>query len=200
MSFVRLASFLSLLFVLLLSIGVSPAKAHEPYESFQWALGNTGGGANVINAWNTSKGGGAVVGVIDTGADLRHGDLKSNIIFSKSYAWPFLASAQDRDGHGTHVAGIIAAPRNNKGIVGVAPNAKLAIIRAEDKNGKIAYKNLTKSINLAGMANLRIVNISMGFPLSSDKQRKLLSRYPKTLFIVSAGNDMENIDRRGNAH
>jgi lantibiotic leader peptide-processing serine protease len=77
-----------------------------------------------------------VVGVIDTGADATHPDLDDTIDASRSVSC--VSGAPDQDpaawsddsGHGTNVAGIIAAEANGQGIVGIAPNVKLAIIKA----------------------------------------------------------------------
>src|SRR5438445_3573169 len=91
-------------------------------------------------AWRTSRGAGALVAVVDTGSDFRHPDLRghlvrrpgSNMLANTAFRCPFQrpevgarrsrAIAQDDHGHGTHVAGIIAAATDNHiGVVGVAP-------------------------------------------------------------------------------
>ena len=80
-----------------------------------------------------------VVGDIDTGGDKDHPDLVGNIDFSRSVSCesgapdPNPAAWDDLSGHGTHTAGTIAAPANGYGIVGVAPNVKLAIINEGPK-------------------------------------------------------------------
>src|ERR1700716_2190222 len=91
----------------------------------------------------TSGSRGVVVGDIDTGADFTHPDLSPNIDFAKSVsciggapngspgAW------KDDNGHGTHTAGTIAAARNGTGIVGVAPNVRLASIKVVNDDGFI---------------------------------------------------------------
>jgi lantibiotic leader peptide-processing serine protease len=81
-----------------------------------------------------------LVGDIDTGIDFDHPDLQANIDVANSascvggVADPGLA-AQDDFGHGTHTAGIIAAASNGTGIVGVAPNVRVAAIKAGDGDG-----------------------------------------------------------------
>jgi len=81
-----------------------------------------------------------LVGDIDTGVDFTHPDLQPNLDVADSVNCvsgqpvPGLA-AQDDNGHGTHTAGIIAAASNGFGIVGVAPNVRLAAIKAGDANG-----------------------------------------------------------------
>src|SRR5205085_2913826 len=81
-----------------------------------------------------------LVGDIDTGIDFNHPDLKQNIDVADSVncvsgaPTPGLA-AQDDHGHGTHTAGTIAAAANGFGIVGVAPNVKIAGIKAGNADG-----------------------------------------------------------------
>ena len=81
-----------------------------------------------------------LVGDIDTGIDFNHPDLRANIDVADSVncvggaPLPGLA-AQDDNGHGTHTAGTIAAASNGVGIVGVAPNVKVAAIKAGDAAG-----------------------------------------------------------------
>src|SRR5213078_1690566 len=81
-----------------------------------------------------------LVGDIDTGIDFTHPDLAANIDVANSANCvsgapvPGLA-AQDDNGHGTHTAGTIAAASNGQGIVGVAPNVKIAGIKAGNADG-----------------------------------------------------------------
>jgi len=84
-----------------------------------------------------------VVGVIDTGVDATHPDLEPNIDASRSVACVGGAPNQDPaawnddSGHGSNVAGVIASPANGIGIVGIAPNVKLAIIKASVRSGTV---------------------------------------------------------------
>ncbi|RAI59814.1 S8 family serine peptidase [Roseicella frigidaeris] len=110
----------------------------DPLFRYQWGLQNTGqanGGIgidiNVLLAWDDYTGRGVRVGVIDSGVQLDHPDLRQNI--DPSATWD---AAQDQPGgdplgrdenHGTAVAGIIAAASNDIGGVGVAPDATLGV-------------------------------------------------------------------------
>lgn len=86
--------------------------------------------------WIDSKGEGVVVAVLDTGADVSHPDLAPNIIGGKNFVSGYPDDdIQDVHGHGTHVAGIIAAAKNKQGVVGVAPKAKLLIGRVLSPEG-----------------------------------------------------------------
>jgi lantibiotic leader peptide-processing serine protease len=82
-----------------------------------------------------------LVGDIDTGIDANHPDLRANVSDADSadctsgIAVPGAAAAADNDGHGTHTAGTIAAAANGVGIVGVAPNVRIAGIKAGNADG-----------------------------------------------------------------
>jgi subtilisin family serine protease len=107
-----------------------------------------------------------LVGDIDTGVDFKHPDLKANIDFANSAsciggapntspsAW------NDDNGHGTHTAGTIAAARNGQGIVGVAPNVRLAAIKAGDTNGFFFPEAVVCAFMWAGTHHIDVTNNS----------------------------------------
>jgi major intracellular serine protease len=82
------------------------------------------------------------VAILDTGCDSTHPDLKERIVGGRNFTNDDGGKTgvyQDYNGHGTHVAGTIAATQNNNGVVGVAPEANLLIIKVLDKNGSGQY-------------------------------------------------------------
>ena len=94
-------------------------------------------GVKMIKApefWEKGRyGEGIVIAIIDTGCDINHPDLHDRIVGVKNFTDDDNGQSDiviDYVGHGTHVAGIIAANKNGTGIVGVAPKAKLLIIKA----------------------------------------------------------------------
>jgi subtilisin family serine protease len=110
------------------------AGANDPVfaQGLQWGLERIG----APQAWATSRGAGITIAVVDSGADLNHEDLAGKIVAQTSCigangdAGRCSGSAQDDNGHGTHVAGIAAATTDNRlGVAGVAPDAKLMIVR-----------------------------------------------------------------------
>lgn len=84
--------------------------------------------------WSTTSGFGVNVAVVDTGVDLSHPDLQGNLLPGATFV-PGTATPQDDNGHGTHVAGVIAAVNDSLGIVGVAPDAKIIPIKALNAAG-----------------------------------------------------------------
>jgi len=105
------------------------------------------------------SGKGIKVGVIDTGIDYNHEDLHvsggtSVITGTTDYS--------DDNGHGTHVAGTIAALNNDIGVIGVAPQAELYAIKALDQYGNGNYSEVISGIEWAIDNQMDIINMSLG--------------------------------------
>jgi lantibiotic leader peptide-processing serine protease len=116
----------------------SPAADADTFSPLQWDMRQI----HTPEAHAITGGSPAVVvGDIDTGLDKDHPDLQANIDFSRSASCESGAPNQnpvawdDRNGHGTHTAGTVAAASNGIGIVGVAPNVKLAGIKSSRDDG-----------------------------------------------------------------
>jgi subtilisin family serine protease len=108
------------------------------------------------------------VAVLDTGIDLRHPDLNAEAGVSCIRR----QSAQDGNGHGTHVAGIIGARNGNGGVVGVAPGIKLYAVKVLNDAGRGSWSSVICGIdwvtaNAAGKA-IRVANMSLGGSGSDD--------------------------------
>lgn len=117
-----------------------PATDGDTFSALQWNMGQihapeahalTGGSPDVV------------VGVVDSGIDFTHPDLAQNIDYADSascvtgIANPSPEAWKDDNGHGTHNAGTIAAGSNGFGIVGVAPNVRIASIKVAQSTGLI---------------------------------------------------------------
>ncbi|GAA2742372.1 S8 family serine peptidase [Terrabacter aerolatus] len=114
------------------------AGLNDPLSGLQWDMTQiNAGAAHAISTGSRS----VLVGDIDTGLDYTHPDLAPNVDANASANCvsgapvPGLVAANDDNGHGTHTAGTIAAAANGIGIVGVAPNVRIAGIKAGDANG-----------------------------------------------------------------
>jgi subtilisin family serine protease len=107
-----------------------------------------------------------VAGTIDTGVDYRHPDLAQNISSADSANCtsgapvPGAVAADDDNGHGTHTAGTIAAADNELGIIGVAPNVKIAGIKAGNADGYFFPEAVVCSFMWAGDRQIDVVNNS----------------------------------------
>ena len=82
---------------------------------------------NIPGAWRESRGGGIKVGVADTGKP-NHRDVAAQVVGAKSFVYG--ESVKDRQGHSTHVCGIIAGVDNHEGIVGAAPECSLVTAKS----------------------------------------------------------------------
>ena len=107
------------------------AASNDPRFAQQWGLHRVG----AEFAWTSATGGGVLIAVIDTGVDLNHEDLKSQLVPGTDFVSGD-GDAQDEHGHGTLVAGVAAAATNNsKGIASVAPGAQILPVRAINQDG-----------------------------------------------------------------
>lgn len=120
---------------------------------------------------NLNKGTGVGVAVIDTGIDLAHPDLKANIVANYSCIRG-KKTGDDDNGHGTHVAGTIAALNNSIGVVGVAPEAKLIAVKVLNAQGSGSWSSVICGIDWvsanAAKYNIKVANMSLGGGGSSD--------------------------------
>ncbi len=149
----------------------------EPFADRQWDMRMIG--ATPTGSYARQLGSRQVlVGVIDTGVDGNHPDIKPNFDFARSRNFttdiPLIDGAcatdpdgsctdpphVDEDGHGTHVASTIASPINNLGIAGVAPNVKLVNVRAGQDSGYFFLQPSVDALMYAGDAGIDVVNMS----------------------------------------
>jgi len=125
-------------------------------------------GIDRVNAESkVNKGTGVNVAIIDTGIDLTHPDLKTNIVGGKNCSTGG-KSYNDGNGHGTHVAGTVAALDNGTGVVGVAPEAKLWAVRVLNNAGSGTWSSVICGIDFvtakapANGGPITVVNMSLG--------------------------------------
>jgi len=152
-------------------------------------------------AWdNSPMGAGAIVAVCDSGVDLDHPDLDGNLVPGKNFIRT-TKPPQDDVGHGTHVAGIIAAEINNygnrllgtaalnpllgDGVVGVAPAAKIMPVKVGDANG-VPIDKLVQGIIWAADNGAHIINMSLGGGFSQTVQDAVTYAYGRNVLIVAA--------------
>ncbi|HEV2296118.1 MAG TPA: S8 family serine peptidase [Tepidisphaeraceae bacterium] len=209
---------------------------NDPYGSDLWGLNNTGqtGGTadadiDAPEAWQITRGdGSAVVGVIDTGVDYKHPDLAANMWVNPKelngkrnfdddgngykddiHGYDFFngdGNPMDDAGHGTHVAGTIAAAGNNGvGVVGVNWNAKVMALKIQGSNGSGPWSAAVEAVNYATKmktqygVNINVTNNSYGGWGYSEALYEAIKRNGEAgmMFVASAGNGGGNIDRGG---
>ncbi len=151
------------------SQNANPPCANDTYFAEQWGLYNTVNPAidvNACEAWAITEGAGINVAVLDTGIDKTHSDLSASI-HPNSFDTCFLPGSSPsvlRSFHGTEVAGIIAATKNNNNfITGIAPQAKLIDISNGLANNQQISEQLADGINWAWeFGGAHIINNSWG--------------------------------------
>lgn len=175
---------------------VSTSIGPDPLSPCQWdmrAIKATPTGSYAVN-----QGEGAKVGVMDTGIDLTHGDLMSNVDLATSCVFLYAttptadpaeqvtrgdcsnkAALQDLAGHGTHTAGTIGAPINGKGIAGVAPKATIVALKSGTAAGYFFTDSVVDGLIYAGDHKLDVVSMSFFadpwlFNCRNDKEQKAI--------------------------
>jgi hypothetical protein len=182
------------------SITVSTAQDAEVSAQVE-AMGVDAGyeaqwGLQIIHAnevWSVSTGANVIVAVIDSGSGPNN-DLQQNILPGRSIIrGRFSEGGNDVDsiGHGTHVAGIIAAQSDNDiGIAGVAPSAKILPIRVLDSNGDGSESDVALAIRFAIESGARVINLSLGGIGQSETLQSAirLAAERNVLVVAAAGN------------
>lgn len=147
--------------------------------------------------WNIERVGygdgiGKTAWIIDTGIDFDHPDLSVDQTRSRSFLTDDI-SAEDGNGHGTHVAGIIGAKNNSIGVLGVASGANLVSLRVLDADGEGSLSGILQAlsyVNANGKAG-DVVNMSLGEDVSSPIFiQQVQNTAAKGIYIaIAAGND-----------
>ncbi|MCK4539545.1 S8 family serine peptidase [Candidatus Parcubacteria bacterium] len=160
----------------------SPERSCYPGDQKPWGIVMINGGSGGINV---------KVAVLDTGVYRDHLDLKANIIDCKDTTKRGIKEGcADRNGHGTHVSGTIAAygGSDGSGIYGVAPETKLMAIKVCGATGCWA-DDIAAGIDYVADNGANIISMSLGSDTQSDLIKAAIDRHPEVLFVAAAGND-----------
>jgi subtilisin len=147
--------------------------------------------------WNIQRvgfgdGTGKTAWIIDTGIDMDHPDLVVDATKSRSFI-SGVTSADDQNGHGTHVAGIIGGKNNTIGVLGVASGATMVSLRVLDGEGSGTLSSIIQAlayVNTYGRAG-DVVNMSLGLDgLSGTLNQQIAYTASRGIYIaIAAGND-----------
>lgn len=181
-------------------------KPNDPMFKKQWGLENNGQSiekqkgiqgidVDILKAWQITMGSpNVVVGVLDTGIDINHNDLKKNILNGWDFANDDNTVFDDlyEDSHGTHVTGIIAADSGNSiGVSGVAPNAKILPLKFISYNGGY-ISDAIEAIEYAKKMGVKIINCSWSGPEYNEALKYTIEN-ADILFVCASGNYMSDI-------
>ncbi len=159
----------------------------DPYMELQHVVDTL----ELLAAHKWSTGSGATVAIIDTGADLTHPDLKTQISSHKTFVDERFNEISN-DAHGTAVAGVIAAASGNGfGIIGVAPAARLSVLKAcwyplSERNAVCNTFTIAKALAYAITEDVDIINLSLGGPVDSLLSRLITEAQRHGTIIVGA--------------
>lgn len=190
---------------------IPPELLSNTRAAEQWYFSTCGipGGLNEMAVPGGDRS--VIVAVIDTGVDYDHEDLSGNIWFNENeipddgvdndgngytddyYGVNIVSGSgngDDDNGHGTHVAGIIAARNNNLGTVGIAYNVRIMPIKAAMASGFLNQADIARAILYAHQNGAQVINMSFGGTASSIAvQDALAMAYADCVLVASAGND-----------
>lgn len=146
-----------------------------------------------ITRVGSADGTGKTAWIIDTGVDLTHPDLNVDASRSKTFVTtgPDSKSANDGNGHGSHVAGTIAAKNNTIGVVGVAYNAKVVAVKVLNSQGSGSNSSVIAGVDYVGATATAgdVANMSLGGGISAALDNAVLNASNKGIrFAVAAGN------------
>lgn len=158
----------------------------QPIETLPWGVDRI----DAEKVWNTTAGDSIKVAVIDTGVELAHPDLAANIKGGYNAINP-RRSANDDNGHGTHVAGIIAAADNEIGVIGVGHQINLYAVKVLDRNGSGYVSDVIEGLDWAIANGMQVVNMSLSATSDIQSFREAVQRANAAGItqVAAAGND-----------
>lgn len=166
------------------------AEPNDPDFSDSWGVG----AINAPQAWDTASGDGIKVAVVDTGVNPNHPDLAGQVLPGKDMV-NHDDDPMDDHGHGTHVAGTIAAVANNfVGVAGVAPHARIIPVKVLAANGSGTNDTIAEGILEAAKLGAKVINMSLGGPDNSQTLDAAIQQVERqgVIVVCAAGNDNVN--------
>ncbi|MDO8673691.1 MAG: S8 family peptidase [Dehalococcoidia bacterium] len=160
-------------------------QPNQPTQQLPWGIDRI----DADRAWASTTGAGIKVGIVDTGVDLDHADLKANIKGGINTINP-RKSYNDDNGHGTHVAGTVAAISNTIGVVGGAPAANLYGIKVLGASGSGYLSDVIEGLDWAIQNHMQVINMSLGSASDNSSLHDAVSRVYQAgiIQVVAAGN------------
>jgi len=166
--------------------GIGQSTVNDPYFHEQWALSII----QVSGLWQVTSGRPEItVAIIDTGIDSNHEELRGKVVAEANFT--DRPTADDGNGHGTHIAGIVVSSSNNNlGIAGLAPEARLLNVKVADYNGICQAGAVAKGIIWAVDNGAKVINISLELSQASLELEKAVDYAwaSGVVVVTAAGN------------
>lgn len=179
-------------------LSVSPTN--DPYLAREWGLQNDAltvqppdtsprhdADIDAPGAWGQATGTGTKIAILDTGIDLNHEEFPrpNKVVVDKNFSAS--RTAEDKYGHGTHVAGTAGAPANNaKGVAGVAYDAKLLNVKVLGDNGSGSCSSIANGIIWSADQAADVINMSLGGGACSAEESAVNYAWSKGVVLAAA--------------
>ena len=171
---------------------VAGVSVNDPLTAGQYSLDRM----RVRDAWSLSTGGSGIVAVLDTGVQAEHGDLSGRVLPGRDFVNDD-SNAADDNGHGTWVAGIIAAKANDGyGIAGISWSDRILPVKIMNGSGTGSTSDLVSGIVWAADNGATVINMSVGgFPYSQAVQDAATYAWNKGAVLVGAAGNNNREER-----
>ncbi|MBD1543901.1 S8 family serine peptidase [Arthrobacter sp. IA7] len=187
------------------------ATTADTYFPRQYALQNTGqsftntagtisvpagepdADVDAVEAWKVTTGNGIKVAVLDSGVATDNTDINPKVVLRANFSGA--TSNEDIYGHGTHVAGIVAATHNTSGVAGVCPGCTILAGKVLNDSGVGSSSGLANGINWAVSNGAKVINMSIGVRASRTLETAVNNAWSKGVVLVAAAGNGGNQTR-----
>jgi subtilisin len=169
-----------------IEMDLNTAAVHAHGEQFiPWGVSHI----RAPEVWTHSTGKSIKIGIVDTGVDYTHPDSQRSVHGGINLVQRNMIPMDD-NGHGTHIAGTIAAASQQAGIIGVAPNAAIYSVKAFDYNGSAYVSDIIRGIEWCLHYHMDIINMSFGMKNHSKALEAAVTNavYSGKVIVASSGN------------
>ncbi|CAH0158200.1 Thermophilic serine proteinase [Arthrobacter sp. Bi83] len=153
------------------------------------ATGDVDADVDAVEAWTFATGSGIKVAIVDSGVAMDHEDISQKVVARTNFSDTKIINPEDYDkyGHGTHVAGIVAAAHNSTGVAGVCPDCTILDAKVLNDSGSDSSSAIAKGIDWAVVNGAKVINMSLGQRVSSRTLETAVNNaWNKGIVIVAA--------------
>jgi thermitase len=165
---------------------ITPTNPVDP-PKIEIGKGTNDADVDAVEAWNITTGSGIKVAVLDSGVDLDHPDINPKVVARANFSGA--TTNEDKYGHGTHVAGIVAAAHNTAGVAGVCPGCTILAGKVLNDSGVGSSSSLASGIDWAVSNGAKVINMSLGVRASRTLEAAVNNAWNKgAVLVAAAGN------------